>query len=56
MYTDKTGKQDNKEEDVVWTQGRQEPTEGRGEGILRATVKEGNRETAVHQGSDTGLF
>lgn len=32
MYTDKTGKQDNKEEDVVWTQGRQEPTEGRGEG------------------------
>lgn len=32
MYTDKTRKQDNREEDVVWTQGRQEPTAGRGEG------------------------
>lgn len=32
MCTDKTRKQDNKEKDVVWTQRRQDPTEGRGEG------------------------
>ena len=32
MYADKTRKQDNKKKDVVWTQGRQDPTEGRGEG------------------------